>query len=326
MPDSATDTELGYVHGLGIDAGGTRTRWALAGPDGAIVAAGHVGGLSALQMSSDEGRQALRGELVRLAAAVLPHGRVGRVRAGVTGLDGGGEQIAALLAQLLAIAPGAVSVCSDIEVAYAACLEPGQGYLVYAGTGSVGAWIDANGALHRAGGRGAALDDGGGGYWIAREALRAIWRAEDECPGRWRASPMAQAVFAQVGGSDWCHSRQFVYGQERGAVGALAVAVASAADTDPTAADILRGAGRELARLASALITRHGPRPVVLAGRAASLHPMILGAMRRSLPPGSALSHSTALAHVAAARHAARGAGKWREHALVHGLDGVVHG
>ena len=42
--------------GLGIDAGGTRTRWALAGADGAIVAEGEVAGLSALQMASSEGR------------------------------------------------------------------------------------------------------------------------------------------------------------------------------------------------------------------------------------------------------------------------------
>ena len=304
MPDTDFDTARNL--GLGIDAGGTETRWALAGADGAIIAAGHVGGLSALQMANDVGRHALRNELALLAAAVLAHGRPGQVRAGFTGFDKGGDEIASMLAQSLGVAPAAVAVCSDIENAYAASFEPGQGYLVYAGTGSVGAWIDAEGALHRAGGRGGALDDGGSGYWIAREALRAIWRAEDECPGLWRDSPMAHAVFDHVGGSDWRHSREFMYGQERGAVGALAVAVAAAADADPAASDILRGAGRELARLASALIMRHGPRPVVLAGRAASLHPMIFGGMRRALPPGTALSLSTGLAHVAAARRAAR--------------------
>ena len=35
---------------LGIDAGGTRTRWALMAADGAIAAEGEVRGLSALQV------------------------------------------------------------------------------------------------------------------------------------------------------------------------------------------------------------------------------------------------------------------------------------
>ena len=38
--------------GLGIDAGGTETRWALAAPGGAILADGVVAGLSALQMAT----------------------------------------------------------------------------------------------------------------------------------------------------------------------------------------------------------------------------------------------------------------------------------
>lgn len=301
-----TDHEQDSGLGLGIDAGGTQTRWALAGRDGAIVAEGQVGGMSALQMLTRAGRLALEVEFARLAAQVLSHGRPGQVRAGFTGFDSGGEEIARSLAQLLGIAPRSVTVCNDIEIAYAASFEAGQGYLVYAGTGSVGAWLEAAGTLHRAGGRGVALDDGGGGYWIAREALRAIWRGEDECPGLWRDSPMAHAVFALVGGSDWSHSRQFMYAQERGAVGMLALAVASTADIDPAASNILRRAGHELARLAAALIARHGPRPVVLAGRASGLHPMIFAAMRGALPPGTALTHSVGLAHVAAARSALR--------------------
>ena len=36
--------------GLGIDAGGTQTRWALADAAGAIVAEGAVDGMSATQM------------------------------------------------------------------------------------------------------------------------------------------------------------------------------------------------------------------------------------------------------------------------------------
>lgn len=294
--------------GLGIDAGGTRTRWALAAPGGAIVAEGEVAGLSALQMTSDAGRAAVHATLAELAQAALPHGLPARVQAGLTGLTGAqgdGELVQRWLAELLHLDDGAIRLCSDIEIACRAAFAPGQGYLVYAGTGSIGAFIDADGHFHRAGGRGVVLDDGGGGFWIAREAMRHIWRTEDEHPGSWRRSPMAQAVFAYVGGDDWAYSRQFVYGQERGAVGKLALAVAASADRDPAAAAILRGAGQELARLARALVGRFGARPVAVAGRAASLHPVIVESMRAALAqacPGLPLTTNGAEAHHAAAR------------------------
>jgi N-acetylglucosamine kinase-like BadF-type ATPase len=291
--------------GLGIDAGGTQTRWALAAPGGAILAEGRVAGLSALQMSSAAGRQTVHATFAELARAALQHGRPSRVRAGLTGFGGDGDQLQRWLAELLGISPRSVAMCNDIEIAYLASFTPGSGYLVYAGTGSIGAYIDGEGRFHRAGGRGVMLDDGGGGFWIAREALRHIWRGEDERPGSWEESPMARAVFDHIGGADWSLSRQFIYAQERGAVGKLALAVAATAEHDPAAARILREAGRELARLALALSNRFGPRPVAVAGRAAELHPMVLESMRAALPAGTALAQTGSQAHFAAARLAA---------------------
>jgi N-acetylglucosamine kinase-like BadF-type ATPase len=260
--------------GLGIDAGGTQTRWALAAPGGRILAEGTVGGLSALQMGSVEGREAVHASFGAIAHEVLKHGRPVAVRAGVTGFGGDGGPLQQILGELLGLDPQAVVLSNDIEIAYLASFRPGEGYLVYAGTGSIGAFIDAHGGFHRAGGRGVVLDDGGGGFWIAREALRHIWRLEDERPGAWESSPMAHAVFQHVGGSDWSFSRQFIY-------------------------------GRELARLGNALINRFGPRPVALAGRAAELHPAIVETMRAALPPDTILSQTGMRAHYAAARLAA---------------------
>ncbi|WP_198118493.1 N-acetylglucosamine kinase [Massilia rhizosphaerae] len=289
--------------GLGIDAGGTETRWAFAAPGGAIVAEGRVAGLSALQMGTPQGRDAVRATFAQLATDALVHGVPGRVRAGLTGFGGDSELLQRWLAEELHLDPQAIRFCSDMEIAYRASFAPGAGYLVYAGTGSIGAFVDADGQFHRAGGRGVVLDDGGGGFWIAREALRHIWRREDERPGSWEASALARAVFDYVGGADWAYSRQFIYGQERGAVGKLALAVARAADRDPVAASILRAAGRELARLALALTGRFGPRPVAVSGRAAELHPLIVDTMRASLP-GVDLTQAPGQAHHAAARMA----------------------
>ena len=294
--------------GLGIDAGGSQTRWALATTSGAILAEGQVAGLSALQIGTANACEGVHACLAQLAGAVLALGKPGRVRAGLTGFGGEGAQIAEWLAHALQLDAGAITLCSDIEIAYLDSFEPGQGYLVYAGTGSIAAWIDSAGQLHRAGGLGVLLDDGGGGYWIAREALRHIWRAEDECPGAWRGSALAHAVFEQLGGSDWAVTRRFMYGQERGAIGQLALAVAAAAERDPIAYNILYRAGGELARLALALTARHGPRPVVLSGRASELHPVIFEAMRAALPKDISLQQRTGQAHHAAARIAAKAA------------------
>jgi len=288
--------------GLGIDAGGTQTRWALADAAGAIVAEGAVAGLSATQMGNTAGRDAVRGIFSLLAAQVLAMGKPQAVCAGLTGFDGLATLPAQWLAELLQVAPPSVALRNDVEIAYLDSFAPGEGYLVYAGTGSIAAWIDEDGTFHRAGGRGVTLDDGGGGFWIAREAMRHIWRLEDEQPGIWQQSPMARAVFEQVGGSDWALSRQFIYGQDRGAIGRLALVVAASADADPVARAILEQAGRELARIGLALVGRYGPRPLVLSGRAATLHPLIAQAMRAALPPELPLRQKEAQAHHAAAR------------------------
>ena len=298
------------LRGLGIDAGGTHTRWALARASGEIIADGHVAGFTALQMSTDSGVQQISAALAAIAAAVRVHGQATRVYAGLTGFSEGGGHLRAMIGAALGISGDAVMLASDVEIACRDLYAPGEGYVVYAGTGSIAAFIDDSGILHRAGGRGAMLDDAGGGYWIACEALRHIWRNEDERPGSFRDSPLAGEIFARIGGHEWAQSRQFIYGSAnadaRGKIGKLALAVAAVADTDPIAKRILEAAGRELARLGRAMISRFGQRPITLAGRVAQLHPMIEQAMRAALPSGIKLTVRLSEAHIAAARIAAK--------------------
>lgn len=292
--------------GLGIDAGGTRTRWAVASGEGEILARGTAGAMSALLLSSSDGRERIRGVVAEIAQAVLRVGRPARIQAGFTGLAESDPALAPLVAAPFGLDAGAVTVENDILFAYRALFEPGEGYVVYAGTGSVAAFVDAEGQLHRAGGRGALLDDGGGGFWIAREALRHIWRLEDCRPGAWQESPMAREIFARLGGAEWARTKQAVYGGDRGGVGQLALAVAATASADPVAMSILEAAGGELARLADAMVQRYGPRPIALTGRAATLHPVIGESMRRALGGDTPFEIRASEAHVAAARLAAR--------------------
>jgi glucosamine kinase len=293
--------ELTGLLALGIDAGGTATRWALASPLGGIVAEGQVPAISALDLQGP-GQAGVAATLETLASAVLAVGRPARVHAGLTGLGATSHVLVQLLAAQLGMPDVAITLSSDIETTYLDLFAPGQGYLVYAGTGSVAAYLDRQGVLHRAGGRGVLIDDGGGGYWIAREGLRHVWRAEDEHPGAWHGSPLAEELFALVGGSDWAHTRKHVYGGTRGDIGRLALAVARAADRDPAARDILCAAGMELARLAQTMISRYGPRPVALSGRAATLHPLIAETMQAALPGGTAFALRASRSEHAAAR------------------------
>ncbi len=303
---------------LGLDAGGTQTRWAVAGADGRIHAEGQVAGFSALQLAQgsghraghEAGNEAGQAAVQALLAEVARHcGPVRSVVAGVTGFDAAqSADLRTLLSSALGVPPATVRTLSDIELAFHAAFAPGEGIVVYAGTGSIAAHIDRNGTLQRAGGRGAVIDDAGGGHWIAREALRCVWRAEDETPGASQRSTLGRALAAGVGGNDWPAARQWVYGASRGELGLLARAVAQAAqDGDALALNILQAAGTELARLGHVLLRRLGPQPLELAGRVFDLHPSIEARLRETLPAHTPVTRSRAPAHHAAAHMAWQG-------------------
>lgn len=313
--------------GLGLDVGGTQTRWALATADGTVVGQGVLPGFTAAHVTGAGGAggaadtavvallAALNDAVVdALQAAPGPAG-LHHVCAGVTGTDAASSAtLQRLLAAALHLPPARTTLASDIEMACRAAFAPGGGYLVYAGTGSIAGFVDAQGAFHRAGGRGHLLDDGGSGHWIATRALRLVWRAEDARPGAWRDAPLARRVLAAIGGpggaeagADWPTCRRWLAQASRGDVGRLALAVADGGQPpDAAARALLADAGRELALLAQALAARFGPRPVALAGRVFLLSPLIEQALRASLPAGTDLRPMAAdLAAAAAARAAA---------------------
>jgi N-acetylglucosamine kinase-like BadF-type ATPase len=308
-------------YGLGLDVGGTQTRWALADISGDCAAQGVLPGFTGVMLATPEGSAAVAQVLQALRVAL--GGRpVLSVCAGVTGTDAAaGQALRTLMGQVLGLQPGDIELASDIEMACRAAFAPGGGYLVYAGTGSIAGFIDAQGVFHRAGGRGHLIDDAGSGHWIATQALRTIWRAEDAQPGAWRHSAMARRVLAMIGGghdeaaaergADWACCRQWVAQASRGDMGQLARAVAGdGLPPDATAQALLRQAGTALAPLGQALIARYGPRPVALAGRVFLLSPLIEQALRAALPPEIAVHAMAADVALAAAQRAAQRAAR----------------
>ncbi len=293
--------------GLGLDAGGSQTRWALVDAHGQLLAQGHVAGMGGLQLQSDAGLESLRTTLRALTSSLAKtvQGQSLALYGGFTGLGAGRDKAAllTLLQEALPLSASHTTLTHDMDIAYRAAFTPGAGYLVYAGTGSIAAFIDVQGQTRLAGGRGYLLGDDGGGYWIAHEALAWVWRQEDRSPGAWKQSPMARRLFDAVGGSDWQFTRAFVYGSDRGAVGRLALQVAASAQDDPAAHALLLRAGVALGELAQHLLQRFGPRPVTAGGRALLLSPLLETGMRSALPADIDLKVTPDLAaHVTAAR------------------------
>jgi N-acetylglucosamine kinase-like BadF-type ATPase len=261
---------------LGIDGGASSSKWVVLDAQGGVVAQGRAAPVIG-HLFNDEMRVEVFAALDALLAEVKPHAPVAVV-AGITGLDAGtkeAQQMSVHIQQTLGLPVQRVRVLNDMDLAYRAYFALGAGIVVYAGTGSVAYSIAQDGTVYRAGGHGFLIGDEGAGFWIGKTALRQLLRWSDA--GLDTASyPLAQHLYAVLGGRDWARIREYVYGGGRQAVAALAPAVGRAAeDGDETATQVLLQAGRELADLALTLRHRLGPLPVVLCGGALQVSPLI---------------------------------------------------
>ncbi|ALJ81947.1 N-acetylglucosamine kinase [Ketogulonicigenium vulgare] len=289
--------ELGYY--LGIDVGGTGTRWVVIDANGDEVTRGRTDGATGLIYDA-----ASLAAFVGAMEAVREGspGPLSYVHLGITGA--GFNRHAALDEQVklaFRIGEGAFSYSNDMVLAWHAAFPNGGGHIVSAGTGSIGLTFK-DGERIAVGGRGIMIDDGGSGTWIGLRALDRLYRLIDECGAPKGAEILADKLFAAMGGAEWDATRAFVYGRDRGQIGTLAIAVAEAAHAgDPIAMDMMMRAGQELARLARALVDRAGPAPIGFVGGVMRLHPSIRAEVERALP-GYDLQFPTIDAALQAAR------------------------
>lgn len=275
------------VH-LGLDIGGTASRWVICDGAGNELARGKAGGATGHVFNPAE-NQRLRDALAVIAGAIdADRFNIASVTLGLTGFGMPvSEAVKAIVSELFGVGSAAIIVTDDVALAYLANFAPGEGHLVSAGTGSIGIHIGADGTFTRVGGRGILIDDAGSGSWIALRALDTIYRVLDHSGSFAAVKGLAEGLFKEVGGADWSDVRQFVYAGDRGRIGTLAVGVAAAAQAgDAAALEILRDAGAELAQLIAALTARIGTRPAGFIGGVLALHPVIVEEIRNALPGG----------------------------------------
>jgi N-acetylglucosamine kinase-like BadF-type ATPase len=249
-------TEHQYV---GIDAGGSGTRAALATPDGKVLAiaragpSGSVGGATGLRLL----RRALESVLSPLVGEVGSNARA--VHLGLRGLSIAGRREAAL--QLLAgrLPQARVEVTTDAAIALEGALAGQQGVAVLAGTGSIALARRGDGVEVRGGGFGYLVGDEGSGFWLGREAVAASLRSLD---GRGPPTALGALLCEKLRLGSVADLVPWAY---RGRspvprIAALAPLVARAAAAhDPVATSLLQRAAHALAELAIAVTARAWP-------------------------------------------------------------------
>lgn len=158
---------------LGIDGGGSKTKFLLEDNDGGEIACFDTGPSNWLSSGADKTRQSLSEGVSNLPVSpdVVCAGFAGAGRP--EALDFYRDCLSALLPQ------AQVFVETDAFISYVGAIGISPGVLLIAGTGSIALARKADGTMMRAGGWGAVFGDEGSGFWIGREAIRFALRAND---------------------------------------------------------------------------------------------------------------------------------------------------
>ena len=237
---------------LGIDAGGTRTVCHLADMTGTVLAESRGSGANLQAIGELDVEKVLHQVIDRALAEAA--GPVGAICLGMAGVDRprDAELVHGILSRIGHRAR--VLVVNDALIALEAGLPGASGIVLIAGTGSIAYGRDSEGRAARAGGWGYVLGDEGSGYWLGRQALRAVVRSAD---GRGPATALTPRVLAHyhVERADQLVREIYVGGTRPSAIAALAREVQTAAeeDGDPLAQHIIDSGASELAAAAASV-------------------------------------------------------------------------
>ena len=247
---------------LGVDGGGTHTRFILIDETGRVLASHLEGPAYYIEIGLDELRRMLAAGIGRTLAQ-------GQVREedlthAFLGLPAYGEDSTSVpaldAAPAQALPHGRYRCDNDMVCGWAGALAGADGINIVSGTGSI-AYGEFAGGTARAGGWGELFGDEGSSYWLAREGLRLFSRMSD---GRMPRGPLYAQVrrhFALARDLDLCAA---IYGKDiaqRSQFAQLArLLTAAAAEGDRAALGLFERAAQELADIVDA-VRRQLPVP-----------------------------------------------------------------
>ena len=166
---------------LGIDAGGTKTQFALCDESGRVLALHRAEGISLGALGSEGLREALAAH----TACVLKMGKASfdALKAVCFGVPCLGENPAddALVHQIVKETFQEIPalLVNDAEVAWAGAFALAPGINLVAGTGCIAFGRDAGGKMARSGGWHHLFSDEGSGYWLGRRTLELFCKQAD---------------------------------------------------------------------------------------------------------------------------------------------------
>ena len=257
---------------LCIDAGASSAKWTLKTDTG--FRSGVVGPITG-HLFTPEAQAEVFAELDKIFSETGP---VAKIVIGITGIDNGTEvadKLIAYISEIFKTDKFNVQLMNDMELAYSAVFERGEGVLVYAGTGAIASQVDQAGNFIRAGGWGFHIGDFGAGYSIGIAALRYVTSLWDQGKDPLQ-DEFGAAVMNFIDCKNWPDLRIFLYGNGRSAIASVAPIVGKLADQGNEIAQLLiQDAGLSLAELAQHIVDRTGAAKIVAMGGTFKISPML---------------------------------------------------
>jgi N-acetylglucosamine kinase-like BadF-type ATPase len=236
-----------------VDGGQSSTKALIGDETGRVLGAASGGPCN--HVGKSEGAAKLKRALTDAVSLACSNAGIefagARFEAACFGMSGGPEDKAAVIAEVLQA--GTLVNTDDAVIALSGATAGQPGIITIAGTGSIAFGRNGAGRSARAGGWGYVFGDEGGGFDIARQALRAALRSEE----RWGPPTALHSVLLEATGSRSANEalhRFYTDEWPRSRVATLAQLVDGAATQgDAVARDLLLAAAQQLAMLAASV-------------------------------------------------------------------------
>lgn len=244
--DELLATEQAPLYFLGIDGGATKTEFVLTDTAGNVLCRHFEGSCNPVDIGMEAAQKVLDTG-IRTVCKGVPMRKISMFAGISGGISGNNKEI---FHDFFAKFPFAkCDNGSDAQLIVAAGLGHSDGIAVIMGTGSV-AFVQKGGVMHRVGGLGYLFDNGGNGYCIGREVIRAALTAED---GTGEETVLHRLVTEKIGKSSSMAALSDFYALGKRGIASFAPLAFAAADMDDDVAKkILRRNMKEIAKLLAA--------------------------------------------------------------------------